>query len=43
MLREGEEVFLDDMPLSEVEKAIGLPIVKVGRQGEDLLNALMHA
>ena len=43
MLREGEDVFLDDMPLSEVEKAIGLPIVKVGRQGEDLLNALMHA
>jgi len=42
MLREFEDVFLDDMPLSEVEKEIGVPIVKVGRRGEDLLNALMH-
>ncbi len=42
MLREGEDVFLDDMPLAEVEKEIGCPIVKVGRQGEDLLNALMQ-
>ncbi len=43
MLREFEDVFLDDMPLEEVEKAIGVPIVKVGRRGEDLLEALMHA
>lgn len=42
MLREGEDVFLDDMSLAEVEKEIGCPIVKVGRQGEDLLNALMQ-
>ena len=42
MLREFEDVFLDDMPLEEVEKEIGVPIVKVGRSGEDLLNALMH-
>lgn len=42
MLREFEDVFLDDMTLEEVEKEIGVPIVKVGRSGEDLLNALMH-
>jgi len=42
MLREFEDVFLDDMTLEEVEKEIGIPIVKVGRSGEDLLNALMH-
>ena len=43
MLREYEDIFLDDMTLAEVEQAIGCPIVKVGRRGEDLLNALMHA
>lgn len=43
MLREFEDVFLDDMSLEEVEKSIGVPIVKVGRRGEDLLEALMHA
>ena len=43
MLREFEDVFLDDMPLEEVEKEIGVPIVKVGRSGEDLLNALMYS
>ncbi len=42
MLREFEDVFLDDLTLEEVEKEIGVPIVKVGRSGEDLLNALMH-
>ncbi len=42
MLREFEDVFLDDMPLEQVEKEIGVPIVKVGRSGEALLNALMH-
>ncbi len=43
MLREFEDVFLDDMTLEEAEKRIGVPIVKVGRRGEDLLEALMHA
>ncbi len=43
MLREFEDVFLDDMPLEEVEKEIGVPIVKVGRRGEALLDALMNA
>ena len=43
MLRETEDVFLDDMTLSEVEKALGLPIVKVAAPGDALLEALMFA
>ena len=43
MLREFEDVFLDDMTLEEVQEFIGIPIVKVGRRGEDLLDALMHS
>lgn len=42
MLREGEDIFLDDMPLSDVERIVGVPFVKVGRHGESLLNALMY-
>ncbi len=43
MLREFEDVFLDDMTLEQVQEVIGVPIVKVGRRGEDLLEALMHS
>ena len=43
MLREFEDVFLDNMTLEEVEREIGVPIVKVGRTGDDLMNALMNA
>ncbi len=43
MLREFEDVFLDDMTLEEVQEFIGIPIIKVGRRGEDLLEALMHS
>lgn len=42
MLREFEDVFLDDMTLEQVQQTIGVPIVKVGRRGEDLIEALMH-
>ncbi len=43
MLRETEDVFLDDMTLEAVEKALGVPVVKVPAPGEDLLRALMFA
>lgn len=43
MLREFEDVFLDNLTLEEVEKEIGIPIVKVGRTGDDLMNALLYA
>ncbi|MEG2709618.1 MAG: DUF512 domain-containing protein [Clostridia bacterium] len=39
MLREGEDVFLDDMPLTSVTRTLGVPIIKVS-SGEALVNAL---
>lgn len=41
MLRETEDVFLDDMTLEEVQAQLGKPVVKVGTHGEDLLAALL--
>ena len=41
MLRDQEDVFLDDLTLEEVEKAVGIPFVKVGRRGDELLDAMM--
>lgn len=41
MLRDSEDVFLDDMTLEEAQRQIGKPLIKVGRRGEDLLRALM--
>ena len=40
MLREGEDVFLDDMTLNEAQEAIGIPIRPVPNDGADLLYAL---
>ena len=42
MLRSGEEVFLDDMTLTEVKRALGVSVIPVGRNGEDLLNAILQ-
>ena len=41
MLRDQEDVFLDDMTLDEVRASLGVPVVPVGRRGEDLLDALL--
>ncbi len=43
MLRDQEDVFLDDMTLGEVQEKVGIPFVKVGRRGDELLAALMGA
>ncbi len=43
MLRDGEDVFLDDMALGEVEDALGMPVIPVGRTGEALLEAIAGA
>lgn len=40
MLRDGA-LFLDDMTLDEVRASLGVPVVPVGRRGEDLLDALL--
>ena len=40
MLREGEDVFLDDMTLTEAQQALGIKIHPVYNDGADLLYAL---
>lgn len=42
MLRETEDVFLDDMTLDEVREKLGRPVVKVGTHGDELLDAILH-
>lgn len=41
MLKADEPIFLDDTPLAEVEAALGVPVVPVGDEGEDLIGALL--
>ena len=41
MLKMGEEVFLDDVTVSEVENALGLRVVPVDTPGQDLLCAML--
>ncbi len=41
MLRDGDDVFLDDMTLDEAVRLIGRPVIPVGRQGGDLLRAII--
>ena len=43
MLRDGENVFLDDMTLEEVSRALGKPVIPVGRRGDELLQAIVEA
>lgn len=40
MLRSGEDVFLDDMTLSELSERLGVPARRVGGSGEDLFAAI---
>jgi len=40
MLREGEDVFLDDMTLEQAQQELGIPIHPVYNDGADLLYAL---
>lgn len=41
MVRAEDQRFLDDVTLTEAKRALGCPIVTVGRAGEDLLDALI--
>lgn len=40
MLRSRESVFLDDVTVKDVEKALGVPVIVNGTSGRSLLNAL---
>ena len=41
MLRHGGDVFLDDLHVSDVEKALGVPVAVVEQDGVDLLDAML--
>lgn len=41
MLRVEDNLFLDDLPLSEAISRVGRPIIPVGRRGGDLLKAII--
>ena len=41
MLRSGENVFLDDLTTRDVEKALGVKLVPVGKTGRDFVKALL--
>ena len=40
MLRAGERVFLDDVTVDDVERELGVPVVAVGQDGYELLDAI---
>ena len=40
-LRSGEDVFLDDMTLSELEKELGVPITPVYNDGYEFIDAVL--
>ncbi len=42
MLRSEKDRFLDDMTLEDASRALGKPVIPVGRTGEDLLNTLIR-
>lgn len=42
VLKSGEEVFLDDITLSELEKALQVPIDIVKSSGQDFINAIIQ-
>ena len=42
MLRMGEQVFLDDMTVDEVEKALNMQVVPVESGGKDFLEAIIN-
>ncbi len=42
MLRSGEDVFLDDVTVEELEEALDIRIVVVGEKGEDLVSCILE-
>lgn len=42
MLRMGEQVFLDDMTVGEVERELGMKVVPVESRGQDFLEAMTN-
>ena len=42
MLRAGEQVFLDDVTVEQVERELGVPVVTVGQDGYELIDAIFQ-
>jgi putative radical SAM enzyme (TIGR03279 family) len=42
MLRSGEQIFLDDVTIPQVEEALGLRVVVVESSGQDFVDAVLH-
>ena len=42
MLRSGEQVFLDDMTVQELEDALDMTLVAVENQGQELIEAMLN-
>ena len=42
MLRSGEQVFLDDMTVQELEDALNMTLVAVENQGQELIEAMLN-
>ena len=43
MLRSGEDVFLDDLTVEEIEKALETEVVVVDEPGKDLVDCVIHS
>lgn len=41
MLRMGEQVFLDDVTVSDVEKALGMRVVAIDSGGKEFIDAVL--
>ena len=41
MLKADEAVFLDDLTLDEVSDRLGVPVIPVGEEPEDLIGAMI--
>ncbi len=42
MLRSGEQVFLDDVTVQDVERALGMPVAVIDSGGGDFVEAALH-
>jgi len=42
MLRHGDDVFLDDVTVTDVSEALGVPVEVIGRSGADLFHAILE-
>ncbi|MFG6337072.1 MAG: DUF512 domain-containing protein, partial [Lachnospiraceae bacterium] len=42
MLRSGEQVFLDDVTVRDVERALGIPVTAIDSGGGDFVEAALN-